>query len=187
MEQPNESPDRVRPSPEQEQITNILNLAEILSAKNITASGIWRDGSYSVPDLGDSIISISVSRLTKEGERKNPKFPLAIINISRRNEDGIVQTYYEIFKSDDQLRIDKDELATLNEDEEKPRSEKLMNLSREEAMQSLEKISKKLREIEQERDFERSIGATYVDHVEAQEVIDILTKLQAKRKLNIPS
>lgn len=186
---PESSPDRVGAVSEQQQIKSILHLIDALSAGGITVSGVWGDKGYSIPGFGDYITAISVSRLTKQGEIQEPSFPLAILRIYRRNEDGRIQTDYEISRNEGKLRIGRYERITTPEEEESNQEENLRfkekagSMTNVQALEALNNITKRLEKRGEMRAFERKIGESYVDSTEAAQVQNILTKLAAKQGL----
>lgn len=182
------SPDRVEAAPEQQQVTNILHLIDILSAGGPTAGG-WRDKGYLVSNFGDSITSISVSRLTEQGQREKPSSSLAVLRIFRRSEDGRIETDYSISKDKEKLRIDRYERITPPEEEKRNQEEtlrfkeKVKTMTDAQGIEALQNILKRSEKRDQERAFERKIGESYVGSIEATQILDILTKLAGRQGL----
>ena len=186
------SPDRVLPFPEQQQIRSILNLVNVLSASGTTMAGFWKNKTYPVADFGDSITAISVSSLSKQGQREMPSAALAILRIFRRNEDEKIQTDYYISGGKRTLRIDRHERIVTREEEERNRQESLRlqedleTMTGEQVEAMIDNNPIKLGEKARERYFERRIGESYVDSGEAMKIIDTLTKLIERQGLQAP-
>lgn len=180
---PSEDLDRLPPSPSQEQLKNVIKLTDALSMQG-SVSEVWRTKGYSVADKdSDDVSAVSISRLTDQGQRRYPDYPLAIVRIFKRSIDGRVQATYEVSNDKDKLRINKHERLTTLEQAQRDEEEKLSfknrlpTMTEGEAIDSLHKIAERLEARDKEKSFERKTGVSYVDNQETQQVIDILTKL----------
>ena len=172
--------DKIGPPPEQEQLRNIMDLAHSLTEGVKEITEVWRDKGWLLEE-GD-IDVISVSRLTEDGEKQYPDYPLAMIRIFRKKPEGRTEQKYHVSKDNGKLRIDRyDSVRTPEEEQEKYEwKKKLGTLTHGQADEALNKIMARLEQRQKDHEFERQIGHSYVDREEAQEVIEQLSKLQAQ-------
>lgn len=176
---------KLAPPPEQKQLKDIVNLAAALSAGGTSISSVLKCQSYPATDLGDGITFFSVTSLTDIGQKAELNLHIADIKIFRENEDGIIRTEYNVSKQDNnKLRIDRFESVATEREWEKSMEEivaEVMNIdTMERAVAALDIMNQHLRKMREFRDFERSIGYSYVDREEAQSVLDILNKVVVK-------
>lgn len=170
------APDRVGHEPEQHHLTEILELVKTTSlGGDADFIGIYQSRLYSAPGRYDNSIDpfyIEVSGFTNKGERMRvaspdlPKGSLAQIQIAKKKEDGWKIDDYRISEENGRLIIYRYEKITAEEPFKKKEGEK----------DTIEMLERRL----QDKNFEREIGATYVDSTEAQRIIDILTKVANK-------
>lgn len=190
---PNESsPDRLDPPPEQKQLRNITNLISTLSSDGINETGSYKRSDYPIGnlELDNDIVGLRVLKLTEEGRLKDLETPLAIAVISRSNQSEKKQTEYVITEDGTELKISRHEKIIRPEDEQvfsEDEIKKLRNMPLEESerifTEALEGIFKDLEKTSQEKEFERTIGESYVGGQEAKRVEEILTKLAEQYNL----
>lgn len=174
--------DKIGPPPEQEQLTNIVTLVDTLTQQGASiASEVWKDKGYSGLSIGD-ITAMSVSRITTQGEQQHPDFPVVVIRVFKKKAEGRAETDYTVSRENGNLRIDKHDTVRTEEDEQEHRQwkekYKQEGFSPAKAMEAIEEIKSKYEKNKENREFEKTIGFSYVDRDETQAVIDNLTHLQ---------
>lgn len=172
--------DQVGPPPEQEQLRNIVDIVHTLTKEGGSREAVWIDKGWSVND--GNVDAVSVSRLTEEGEKQHPDYPLVMVSVFKKRTEGRVQQKYDVTKDNGNLRIDRyDSVRTPEEEKEKEEwKQKLDTMTSQEADEALRKLIEGLERRKEEHAFQRRVGYSYVDREETQRLIDRLSKLPNK-------
>lgn len=173
----NQEPDKVGFQPEQGQLQNIVEIVSNLTREGGSRGDVWLTKGWLVHD--GNVDAVSVELLTEAGARQYPDYPVAMLRVFEKRNEGRVEMKYDIKKEGDKLRADRYEsVQTLEEEQERTDwKRKLDTLTSQEADEALRKLMTGLEKREEEHAFQRSVGNSYVSGEEVQNLIDRFSKL----------